>query len=227
MSRSSVLLLAFLGSLAFLSSGCINVRGVMYVGKRKVNDFLTDRKPDQAGLPSTPKRLEYLRQVPDGERILGGFCSDPEISDGLKSLRSRQAECITKVDGFSDRARTNAIVHYSLLSSTAVLGSLMIVFGVAIPEKGVAAGLAVGFGAGALVSALVDSFGSFDSRFWQNKTAAERLDNYLWTMRVRVSVEVCNAPDLQIARVRMRQIVRNFQSTCSPKYEDDGTYPPN
>ena len=61
---------------------------------------------------------------------------------------------------------------------------------------------------------------------WQDEARVKmkRIDNYMWTLRKRVQIEVCNAGSEDIAYDRMDEIARDFKILCTAPETDDGVY---
>ncbi|MEM1009102.1 MAG: hypothetical protein AAGJ35_08865, partial [Myxococcota bacterium] len=174
--------------------------------------------------------LEQLRKVPDGNRILGGFCSAPELRDDLYRLQSLAQRCREKLRSLRDGGSTQGNVYAGLLTTTIVSGVAAITsgaIGASTPNgQEVGAWMFFGFGTVTLIAAVINDLGGFRYRYREAKRQATRLDNLMWTMRLRVGVEVCNASSEQQAQVKLQNITHRLQSSCAEQYKDDGVYRP-
>ncbi len=180
--------------------------------------------PAQPNEAELQKRYANLENVPDGNRILGGFCTDPAVKNNLFELQKLEPKCSTKVNTLSKQAKTQGILYWTFLGLTTVSGAGMVVGGVAAPSD-VAGPLALGFGIATLTFAVVNGVGGFDGRQERLKLLSSRLDNYMWSLRMRIMFEVCNAKTVELARTRLKRIMTQAEMYCSEK-PDDGTYHP-
>jgi len=224
-------------ALGVFFSGCVTSKGVLYLQTETVQQYLSKEQRPQA---STAEKIlaekgieearKTLREVPDGDRILGGFCTEAEIRQELQSIVDRAPMCRKRQQHHQTRGNTYAIVFWSLLGGTAATGAAMMIAGIAaIPNSttvSAAPGLALGFGIPMVLIALTTQIAPF--RRWQleSQEIAIRLDNYLWTLRKRISIEVCNAKDRQTAFDALRHIASTMDVSCRDDKEDDGIYKP-
>lgn len=218
------LLLLLLAGLAL--SGCQSVRGVMYLKKARVGDHIArlDKKPPGGDPVAWDQRKVILEKVPDGNRILGGFCTDERVQSSLRRLRKLKDACRERMISKAEESNLNSRVFWSLLSTTVVLGAGMIITGVAITDPEAKGWTAFSFGAATVAVALVNGLGGFDGRAAQLAKRARKIDNWMWTMRLRVIAEVCNAKSREVARQQADQIARSTRALCITNVVDDGIY---
>ncbi len=222
-----VSLLIFLATLAVTSTGCVYTRGIMYLNPEKVGTYLSkEEKPEK--LLNEDKILveeaveearKLLRKIPDGNRILGGFCTDPEIRKEILSIQDYSSSCRKRLEHYQNKGNLYTAIHWGIAGGAAATGLGMIIGGL-IPAKGeTRAGLILGFGIPMLTFALVDAFAPFARWSSQYSKKATYLDNYIWTLRRRISVEVCTARDRSIALFRLKKIKKQVDILCkgSPK----------
>lgn len=235
--RIRLSLLPLFSLLLAFSSGCVTSKGVLYLQTETVQDYLAK---EQRPAPTTPEKTlaekgieearKTLRDVPDGDRILGGLCTETDIKQELQAIVDRAPTCRKRQQSHQTRGNTYAIVFWSLIGGTAATGAAMLIAGIAaIPNPSTTAaapGLALGFGIPMFLAALTTQIAPF--RRWQleSQEIAIRLDNYLWTLRKRISIEVCNAPNRQTALDALRFIASTMDASCRDEKEDDGLYRP-
>ncbi len=220
--------------LAPLLAGCsVNVKGIMYIHKDPVARYIAEQKPTGKDALVKEKFQETLKEVPDGDRILGGFCTNEEIAKEIEMLRGITQACHRKLQKYQQDGSYNGNVYVGLLAGTIGAGLLTITAGVlgAVGAFGTDSGniggwLVLGFGVPTLALSLANSIGGFNYRYRENYRQATRLDNLMWTMRLRLGVEVCNARNVERARVKVANIRHMMEMTCADNFSDDGTYRP-
>lgn len=180
--------------------------------------------PPPAALEERKAEEELLTKIPDGDRILGGFCTDPETNSKLQEFQALQAKCRTKLKKHVNGANLNGGLYWGFLVGTAVAGG-GIFLGFIPEDKALGGILSVIFGGLSLTGALVSGLGGFDGRQERHKMYAYRLDNYMWTLRIRIVSEVCNAKTVEIARIKLKQIYNQAGRMCGV-HPDDGIYRP-
>ncbi len=221
-------------ALAPMLAGCsVNVKGIMYIHKEPVARYIAEQKPTGKDALVKEKFQETLKEVPDGERILGGFCTNEEIAKEIEMLRGMTQACHRKLQKYQQDGSYNGNVYVGLLAGTIGAGLLTITAGVlgaikafGTDSENIGGWLVLGFGVPTLALSLANSIGGFNYRYRENHRQATRLDNLMWTMRLRLGVEVCNARNVERARVKVANIRHMMEMTCSENFSDDGTYRP-
>jgi hypothetical protein len=212
--------------------GCsVDVKGIMYVKKEQVGTYIDREKPTGKETLVQQDYQKILSQVPDGDRILGGFCSQPDMQEDLKRLEELTNLCQKKLRQYTEDGNNNGRIYVGLLGGTIGGGLALIgagIIGVAVPSTAEAMGWVVlGFGVATLALSLANSIGGFNYKYRENKRQAVRLDNMMWTMRLRLGVQVCNASSAERARIRLRNISHMMEMTCNTNFQDDGIYRPS
>lgn len=206
--------------------GCTSTRKTMYLGSKRVGDYIAHSEGqairDNAELWKV--RKAHLRNYPDGNRLFGGFCTDKAVKRSLKQLRALKDPCIARTTDYNEQANLQGRLFWGFLSASIVTGAGMIVGGLAPSDPAVKGWMAFSFGAATLGLAAVSGFGGFDGKQTVFQMRAKKLDNLIWTMRLRFIAEVCNAKTVHIARQQAKQIVRMTRSMCVSNYQDDGIY---
>lgn len=179
-----------------------------------------------ASLVLNAKQRQLVAEVPDARKILGGYCNKPEIEAEISKMAAMTKTCQDRTDVLRYSSNLNGALFWGFLGGTVVSGAGMIAGGILPEDKGLAAGLAVGFGSAALLFSVINGFGGFDARQEISKMRATRLDNYMWTMRSRIVSEICNAPSEAVALRRVRGVRVRLSRYCSGKDSDDGIYRP-
>lgn len=231
--RIKRILLLWVGLLlpaSILFSGCMGTRGMMYLHPERSAVYLSkENKP--SGKKSSvmvegavQKARDLLQTIPDGRRRLGGFCTEKDISKRLRKLMLSTPKCRQKLALFQNQSNTFGVVFWSLLGATAVTGLAGVIGGAAAPDGDTRATLMIVFGSISLVTALTNSIGPFSRIQDRNKALGMRLDNYMWTLRKRVSVEVCTAPDKATATHRLGKIEARVNKLCVSEKPDNGLY---
>ncbi len=230
--KNRLLLFGLALLLSVTSWGCSSTRGVMFIKPMRVGKYLAqhgynDLKNKKNLTSAEKKKLAHqklMSKVPDGDRILGGFCTDSQVVAQLNELQTIQSQCQKKLKYHTDRAAVQGTLYWSFLLGTVGTGTAMIIGGVAA-SKDAAPVLAVLFGGLTLSSALISGIFGFDGNQERHKLRAQRLDNYMWTLRVRIVSEVCNAKSVEIARAKLKRIQQRTRYFCSMQ-PDDGIYRP-
>lgn len=216
-----------------LFPGCLTSRGVMYLGKERVDDYLAKEKRP-ASAKGKKKEVEsviersrlLLRKVPDGNRIMGGFCTKKYIREQFQELIDVAPKCRKKLKLYQGSSNVNNIVFWSLLGSSIGLGVALGVSVAATPpqEGNTRLVLALVFGSLTVATAIVNTTVPFNE--WQHEARVKmgRIDNYMWTLRKRVQIEVCNARNRDVAFDRMDMITRDFRLLCTAPEQDNGIY---
>ncbi|MCB9643167.1 MAG: hypothetical protein H6728_08835 [Myxococcales bacterium] len=218
-------------------AGCtVNVKGIMYLQKERVTRYIAEKKPTGKNALVKENYQDVLKEVPDGDRILGGFCTNDEIAKEISMLRNLTQQCHRKLQKYQRDGTHNGNVYVGLLGGTIGAGALTIMAGIlgaagvfgapASASANIGGWLVLGFGVPTLALSLANSIGGFNYRYREYKRQAIRLDNMMWTMRLRLGVEVCNARNVDRARVKVGNIRRMMEMTCAENFNDDGTYRP-
>lgn len=228
--------------------GCLNTRGIIYVKKDKVGTFLAKAdgtssekeggkskeptsQPAEASGEEPPFVLNTinrasLQELPDGRKIMGGYCNEGEVKAEIQRIQEMQKVCGSRVNEFRNSANLFGGLYWGFLGATFATGAGMVASGLLIEDKNTAATLAVVFGSISLVSALTSGFGSFGARQELYKKDATKLDNYMWTVRARLLNEVCNAPSQKVAQMKAKKIGHKLKQYCTANVHDDGVYRP-
>jgi hypothetical protein len=218
-----------------LQSGCLVARGTLYLEKERVDTYLAkeQRPPEVKGdkqkevEAAVEKSRLLLRQVPDGNRIMGGFCTQKYVLDKIQEIIDNAPKCRDKLQIYQSQSNVNGIVFWSLLGATVGAGIAM-GLGVALPQGpnsgSLRVGLGLGFGIPMVLLAITNTTVPFSE--WQDEARVKmnRIDNYMWTLRKRLQIEVCNAPSEDLALDRMDAITIDFKMMCNAPDADDGTY---
>jgi hypothetical protein len=221
------------GIITISSSGCLHTRGAMYLQKERVGVFLenTQEQAPAKGvdLETHKKWRERLANVPDGNRILGGFCAeDEQILTVLRAIDGLRPQCQQRLYDDASSANFQGRLFWGFLGGTVLAGTGTIIFaGLALSSDTAKTGLGITgviFGITTLVGALTNTLGGFDARQERYKILARRLDNFMWTLRLRVMAEVCNAKDRNTAHQQVVYIYKMTQHYCTHSLGDDGTY---
>ncbi len=224
-------------------TGCTSTRGSLYLRNESVHDYLkkkleVSKKCKEAKDDSMKKEhcqlvdsaveeaREMLKSVPDASRRLGGFCTKPEILSQLRMIQDEAPTCRKKLKSYQNTSNTNGIVYWSILGGTALTGAAMVIGGVLAPDDGTRAGVVLGFGIPMTLAALTNAIAPFGRNYTVNQYKAYRIDNYLWSLRVRISIEVCNAADLDAAVRHVQEIVKDTKAYCAGR-DDDGLFRPD
>jgi hypothetical protein len=228
-------LLALLVFFLSLNAGCLTARGVLYLEKEQIETYLAKEKRPTGGgekekmlEQSVEKARALLREVPDGNRIMGGFCTQKYVTDKFQELVDASPTCRKKIKVYQNQSNTYGIVFWSLLGATAGTGLAMGISIAALPPtsaNGAArVGLGLGFGIPMVLLAIANTSVPFSE--WQDEARVkmQRIDNYMWTLRKRVQIEVCNAGSEDVAFDRMDEISRDFKLLCNAPETDDGVY---
>lgn len=213
--------------------GCLTARGVLYLEKEQVENYLAKEKRSVGGgekekmlEQSVEKARALLREVPDGNRIMGGFCTQKYITDKFQELVDAAPTCRKKIKVYQNQSNTYGIVFWSLLGATATTGLAMGIGIAALPMSNGSArvGLGLGFGIPMVLLAITNTSVPFSEWQDESRVKMQRIDNYMWTLRKRVQIEVCNAGSEDVAFDRMDEIVRDFKLLCNAPETDDGVY---
>lgn len=225
-------LLLALGALMSLASltGCMNTRGVMYLHPERSGVYLAkENKPkgkakDPSVEKSVEKARELLRDLPDGKRRLGGFCTDPDIVRKLRQMMSQTSTCRAKLKLTQNTSNNYAWIYWGIMMGTAGAGLATIIGDAASPDGDTRAAVVLAFGITTLTLALTNAIGPFYRIHTAQHAIGTRLDNYMWTLRKRISVEVCTAPNKAYAFYRLNRISKRLKRECSDKEGSNGTY---
>ncbi len=214
--------------IALALSGCLKTRGVMYLKPKQVGVYLSETKGESPpeGIDSNTWKYwrEQMPKVPDGNRILGGFCTDKRVLHVLDAIDQLGPTCQKRLYREMKDANFQGKLFWSFVGVTASSGLLAIIFAAVPIDPEARAWLGFTFGTISLTSAMVNFFGGFDARQEKFKMRAKQLDNFMWTLRLRISNEVCNAPDVQTARRQIVQIYRMTLRFCTAPRKADGSY---
>lgn len=218
-----------LTSAMLVQTGCLSTRGMMYLHPERSAAYLAkESKPAQkknsALVESAVEKARVLlRDVPDGRRRLGGFCTDPHVIKKLRTMMKVTPTCRKRLGVLQKKSNVMGVVFWSLVGATAGTGIMALVGGAAASDD-IKAGVVLGFGIPMLTFALVNGLGPFSRIQDQNKAKGMRLDNYMWTLRQRVSVEVCTAPNKATAYHRLNKIAERLNYLCTSTKPDNGLY---
>lgn len=211
-------------------SGCMSTRGIIYLNSERAGQYLAQEKRPSRSEEKVlvEKAVEQarilLRTVPDGNRILGGYCTDPALAKQISDIQDLAPICRTKLKQYQSKSNLHSALFWSFLGATGAFGVGMSIGGFAAPDGQTRAGLVLGFGIPMLALALTTAVGPFARISSAEKTLGEHIDNYMWTLRRRISVEVCTAPNQATAAYRLAKIHRSMQTYCSEAPPDDGLY---
>ena len=216
----------FLGLLlaALTLGGCQSVKGVMYLHPKRVGDHLAKTNNSLTETDYIRQRRKWIRKIPDGNRILGGFCTDKQVLISLKKLRKLAVHCSRRTHGLATRAGLQNSLFWGFLLSTAAAGAGMIITGIAIQDAEAKGWTSFAFGATTFTLAMITGLGGFDGRQSVLNMRAKKVDNFMWTMRLRVIAEVCNAKSVRAARQQMAQLARDTKRLCITEPLDNGYY---
>ena len=213
--------------------GCMTTRGALYLQPDKIDVYLlkadqpTLNTKDKEHVESAIKKTKTLiGTIPAADRILGGYCKEADIVEGLEKLVKMAPSCRSRLERYQNRSNLYGALYWGFFAASASAGVAMTLGGLFANTSELKAGLAVGFGIPMLVLALVNGVAPFDRWQEENKALGKRLDNYLWTLRQRVSGEVCNAPSMAAARSRIEEMQQKLKELCQDKEEDNGHFPP-
>ncbi len=211
-------------------SGCMSTRGIIYLNPERSGAYLakekkpTDSQKKQTVEAAVEKARVLLRTVPDGNRILGGYCTDSRLARQISDIQDLAPTCRVKLKKFQNKSNFHTSLFWGFLGGTAATGIAMVIGGLA-PEPGeVKAGLVIGFGIPMVALALTNAVGPFARIASRERTLGERIDNYMWTLRRRISVEVCTAPNRATAAYRLAQIHRRIHKWCTTDKPETGLY---
>ncbi|TNE47484.1 MAG: hypothetical protein EP343_20145 [Deltaproteobacteria bacterium] len=223
-----------LGMVALSSSACLNTRGAMFLGKGKVAEYLEKTRGK-----NPPKGVDFdtyitwrqrMAEMPDGNRILGGFCTDPQVVPVLEAIDDMRTTCQKRLYRDASAANYQGKLFWGFLSATLVAGAGAFALGggaFAVQDESTKDGLGITaavFGGLALVAALTNGLGGFDARQERHKIEARRVDNYMWSLRQRVTVQVCNAKSRGAAVQQIVYIYKLTQQYCTRAKVGDGYY---
>jgi hypothetical protein len=209
----------------------LNTRGIIYLNPQRASDYLA--KEHQPKNPNARQQQievavedarKLLRTIPDGNRILGGYCTDPQVMQQIQQIQELAPNCREQLHVHQSNSNLHGIIFWSLLGATAATGVTMAIGGVAISDGQARVQWLLGWGIPMLSFALTNSIGPFARLQSYHRTIGERIDNYAWTLRQRISVEVCTAPNLSTAQYRLTQIYKATKQHCTVKTPDDGLY---
>lgn len=208
----------------------MTTRGVIYLSPERSGAYLAkENKPDSGKEKVLVEKAlkearELLRMVPDGNRILGGFCTDPTIARKIADLQDVAPQCRKKLKRYQNKSNFHSTLFWSFFGATGATGLGMALGGFLGSPGEVRAGLVIGFGSAMVALALTTTIGPFARISSRQKTLGQRLDNYMWTLRRRVTAEVCTAPNRATAAYRLAQIHRTLHTMCTSNKPDDGLY---
>lgn len=218
-----------------VSAGCaLQTRGAMYLQKERVGVYLdkTKRSQPPKGIDLTTYLIwrGRLGEMPDGNRILGGFCTDEGVVPVLEAIDGLRPTCQKRLYKEASAANYQGKLFWGFLGFTLSSGAVAIGMGAGAlaasdtGTKDILGFMAAGFGAAAFVSALVNGFGGFDARQEKYKLYTRRIDNFMWSLRQRVIVEVCNAKSRGAAVQQIVYIYNMTKRYCTSGEAGDGTY---
>ncbi len=214
----------------FLGSGCMTTRGIIYLNPTRSGAYLAkEKKPTQSKKKvmvekAVEEARKLLRTVPDGNRILGGFCSTPAISRTLAKIQDLAPLCRKKLKKHQNTSNIHQALFWSFLGATGVTGISMALGGFLAEDGATKGALVLGFGIPMMTFALVNTIGPFARIASRQRTLGGRIDNYMWTIRRRISVEVCNAPNRATASYRLAKIHQSIHTMCTSVKPDDGMF---
>lgn len=217
-----VLLLA-----AFVLNGCMTTRGILYLNPTRSGAYLSkENKPTQKK-PLVEKAVEearkLLRTVPDGNRVLGGFCTDNKLARQISDIQDLAPLCRKKLKKYQNKSNLYKALDWGFFGATVASGLFLSIGGFAAsPEaKGP---IVVASGSMMLAFVLTTSIGPFARISSHQQSLSERLDNYMWTIRRRITNEVCNAPNRATAAYRLARIHNTIHTMCTATQPDTGLY---
>ena len=199
---------------------------------QKAKDTEENKPKTEAGTQGDPPFVlntvnrGLLQELPEGRKILGGYCNDEQVKAEIQKIQELQKVCSSRVNEFRNGANLFGGLYWGFLGTTFATGGAMIASGLLIEDKNTASLLAVVFGSVSLVSALTSGLGAFGARQELYKKDATKLDNYMWTVRARLLNEVCNAPSEKVARMRIKKVSTKLKRFCTANIHDDGIYRP-
>lgn len=208
----------------------MSTRGVIYLNAERAGQYLAqEKKPSRSEEKvlvekAVEEARKLLRTVPDGNRILGGYCTDSALSKQISDIQDLAPRCREKLKIYQNKSNLHSALFWSFLGATAASGLGMAIGGFAAQDGQTRAGFVLGFGIPMLTFALTNAIGPFARISSAEKTVGERIDNYMWTLRRRISVEVCTAPNQATAAYRLAKIYRSLHSYCASNETDDGLY---
>lgn len=226
-----LLVLMMLGSTGV---GCLHTRGAMYLGKGRVGEHLEktrgQRPPDGVDFDTYVTWRQRLSEMPDGNRVLGGFCTDSSVEPVLQAMDGLRPTCQKRLFQDASAANLQGRLFWGFLGTTIGAGATAVAFAggaFAVSDSSAKTGLGVAAavaGTTSLLAALINGLGGFDARQERHKIQANRVDNFMWSLRQRVIVEVCNAKDRATAVQQIVYIYKMTQQYCSRDDSGDGTY---
>lgn len=227
-------LILMLMILASTGTGCLHTRGAMFLGKGRVGEHLEktrgQRPPEGVDFETYITWRQRLSEMPDGNRILGGFCSDNSVEPVLQAIDGLRPQCQKRLFQDASSANLQGRLFWGFLGTTIGTGAAAFAFGggaFAVSDataKTVLGVTSAVLGTSALLAALINGFGGFDARQERHKIEANRIDNFMWSLRQRVIVEVCNAKDRATAVQQIVYIYKMTQQYCSRSDSGDGIY---
>ncbi len=227
---SLVLLLVF----SVGSAGCLQTRGAMFLQKQRVGVYLDKTKgvrpPEGVDFTTFLIWRARMSEMPDGNRILGGFCTDKKVLPVLQAIDTLRPTCQRRLYREASSANQQGKLFWGFFSTTLGAGALAIGMGagalaVTDPDAQKALGVVAAVsGSVALLAALINGLGGFDARQEKYKIRTKRIDNFMWSLRQRVIVEVCNAKNLGTAVQQSVFIYNMTQRYCTSEESGDGTY---
>lgn len=210
----------------FHLAGCQSFKNAMYLKKGRAGDFYNKQQtalsPAQANERARMRKL--VATMPDSNRVLGGFCTDKQVIASLDEVRKLGDDCRNRLTDFADQAHLQGRLYWGFLIASIATGAGMIIGGLAPSDPEVKGWLAFSFGSATLTLSLINGLGGFDGRQTVLTMQAKKLDNLMWTMRLRILAEVCNAKNVTLARRQAAQIARMTRNMCVANPKDDGVY---
>lgn len=186
--------------------------------KPKVNKNL------QARIKTWERRRALMVSMPEGREKLGGYCTKPKVRTMLDKLEGMVGTCRQTLKKFEKQANDQGIVYWTFLGAGLAVAASSVIALALNKEDGTSTNVALGLGiTGALLVSVVP-IGGFDSRQERYKERARRLDNYMWSLRLRIGKEVCNATTVELAVKKLEPIMRRAKELCDGNNPDDGMY---
>ena len=159
-----VVLLLVVGS---MFSGCMSTRGIIYLNPERSGAYLAkEKKPTASKKQKTvegavEKARVLLRTVPDGNRILGGYCTDPKLARQISDIQDLAPNCRVKLKKFQNKSNLHSTIFWSLFGAASATGIAMVVGGLGAQDGPTRAGLVIGFGIPFVATALTSAIGPF------------------------------------------------------------------
>ena len=223
--------------LALLTSttACFHTKGSMYLGKNSVGSYLDKNKeiivPKGVDSKTYKEWHKNLGKIPDGNRILGGFCaSNQKVRTILSAMDSMRPLCQHRL--YQDTRGANLkgkLFWWFFAGSTGAGATTILTSAIALSASskdtqtnwGV---VSVVFGTFTLAGILVNSLANFSARHDRHKILANQIDNFMWTLRLRIISQVCNAKDDGTAVQQAVFIYKMTQRICTHPRSGDGNY---